>query len=230
MPSLKDLRRRIDTVKKTKQITSAMKLVAGAKLKRATDAALSARPYQDQLSAVLARVAAGVGDAENPLLEQRESVSKILLVVLTSDRGLCGPFNNTFMRRAMDFYEEKHAGNVELDIVVYGRKGSDFLKYRGMSPLDRILNYDKTPKMELVRNLSDIMVGGFLDGTYDEVYLGYNQFKNVLSQIPTFKRVLPLEMEEGEVEQSQYAFEPSPETLIDALLPLFFALLGLCST
>ena len=118
MPNLKDIRRRIGSVKKTRQITSAMKLVAGAKLRRATEAAVRAKPYQEKLSSVLGRVAAGAGDVEDPLLQKRDEVKRTLLVVLTSDRGLCGPFNNSLLRKGQQWMEERG----ECDLIVIGKK------------------------------------------------------------------------------------------------------------
>src|SRR5262245_29689268 len=127
MPSLKDIRTRIGGVKKTKQITSAMKLVASVKMKRATERAISARPYRDQLEAVLKRVALAAGsDVDEPLLASREQVKKVLLVVLTSDRGLCGPFNNTLLRNTWDWVQQRRAKGIEVDVKVFGRKGQGF--------------------------------------------------------------------------------------------------------
>lgn len=233
MANLKEIKRRIGTVKKTKQITSAMKLVAGAKLARATAAATGAKPYQEQLAGVLSRVAAYADGGEEPLLSSKPEVKKILVAVLTSDRGLCGGFNNTLLRRTMDWLEQQDARGATYDIVVYGRKGKAFLAYRKVAVADEVLNYGKQDKMELVRDLSDRMVSGFVseDG-YDEVYLVFNSFVNVLTQKPTFKRVLPLVIEAGEEDSSagdlgEMEFEPDATTLLGRLLPLFLRTLVL---
>ncbi len=230
MPSLKDIRRRIESVKKTSQITSAMKLVAGAKLKRATEVALGARPYQQRLSAVLGRVAERVGpDAEHPLLQHPDQACKALVVILTSDRGLCGAFNNGLLRQAKVWLEEElTARDVEYEVRVYGRKGVGFLDFQGIPYAQSTVDYDRVTKLELIRPLAELMIGGFTSGQYDRVYLVYNQFVNVLSQKPSFDVVLPLSVgaeDEGDGSEVlnlvDYKYEPSAQRLMGTLLPLF---------
>lgn len=226
MPNLKDIRTRIGSVKKTKQITSAMKLVAAAKLKGATDRALAAQPYQSKLRTVLGRVGAKAGDSvSDPLLQSHPSVEKVLLVMLTSDRGLCGGFNNNLLRRASNWVAERQASNVTVTVRTFGRKGRDYFKSRGPAPADAVIEYAKRPKMELVRPLSDHMVSGFINGDYDEVWVGYNHFANAASQVPTFTKVLPLALDAadggGEDASGDYLFEPDPGTILSSLLPLY---------
>lgn len=225
MPNLKDIKTRINSVKKTRQITSAMKLVAGAKLKKATDRAMAAQPYQEQLAGTLARVAAASGGASNKLLEQHEEVKRILIVFLTTDRGLCGPFNNGLMRMANEWLTEKQ-DVAEVTIRVYGRKGRDFLRSRGWTVNEEELDYGKTPKMDLVRPLADHAVAGFVDEDFDEVYLAYNVFQNTLSQIPTIDRFLPMQVEAAEEAPASdnlvdFRYEPSAPDVLGALLPLY---------
>lgn len=229
MANLKDIKTRIGSVKKTKQITSAMKLVAAAKLRGATERAMAAQPYQVKLKAVLGRVGERAGEQiDQPLLRQPESVERVLLVILTSDRGLCGGFNNNLLRRAMPWIEAKRAAGVEVVVRVYGRKGRDFLKIRGVAVDEAVIEYIKTPKMELVRPLSDHMVAGFTGGTYDEVWFAYNEFVNAATQVPGFQQILPLSVEAAEDEaedaasaMADYLFEPGPAALLDTLLPLY---------
>lgn len=222
MANLKDIKRRIGSVKKTRQITSAMKLVAAAKLRRATEAATSARPYQDKLSEVLSRVASMAGeDAEDPLLEQREEVKRRLYVVLTSDRGLCGPFNNALMRATQRRMED----GPPTEVHVFGRKGADFLRARKIEIGESVVGYAKTPVMELVRDVGKLAVEGFTEGRYDEVVLVYNEFVNAISQVPTFARLLPMELEQAEEQSSgvgvEFDYEPGAETVMAKLLPLY---------
>jgi F-type H+-transporting ATPase subunit gamma len=227
MPNLKDIRSRIGSVKKTKQITAAMKLVAAARLKGATDRATAAQPYQRRLKAVLGRLAEKAGDGvSDPLLMQPAAVERILVVVLTSDRGLCGGFNNNLLRRFAVWNAEKRAARVDVSVRVLGRKGRDFCRNRGIAVADAVLDYGKTPKMELVRPLSDHMVSGFTGGRYDEVWVAYNQFVNAATQRPTFLKVLPLSVEGDEATDADggmtdYLFEPSPVALLTTLLPLY---------
>ncbi len=233
MANLKDIKTRIGSVKKTKQITAAMKLVAGAKLKRATDRATEAHPYQEQLSAVLKRVAATAGsDANEPLLESRDTVNSILIVVITSDRGLCGAFNNTLLRRMTHFIDKKREAGAEIELTVFGRKGVGYLQHRGFDVSDNTLNWANIPKMKLVRPVSDKMVGGFVDHKYDEVYVVSNKFVSVLVQEPTFTKILPLEVDTSDAEQpastgGDYRYEPNPTEILGALLPLYIRTLVL---
>jgi F-type H+-transporting ATPase subunit gamma len=225
MPNLKEIKRRIGSVKKTRQITSAMKLVAGARLKKATDAATAAKPYKDKLADTLQSVASQAGDSNShPLLETRESVTRVMMIVLTSDRGLCGPFNNGLLRQFSKAFEKRsEGGKVEVDIVVFGRKGRDFLHSRKFPLSDQVIDYAKTPKMEMVRPLCSKAVASFTDGTHDEVWLCYNEFKNTISQIPSFSKVLPLSIDADSAVSggSEHRYEPGPDEVLGTLLPLY---------
>jgi F-type H+-transporting ATPase subunit gamma len=238
MPNLKDIRNRIGSVKKTKQITSAMKLVAGAKLKRATDRAVAARPYREQLAAVLQRVAGAAGEnIEEPLLQSRDEVKRILVVVLTSDRGLCGGFNNNLLRNTGNWLAEKRRTGVEIDVRVYGRKGQGYFRRVGEPLQDSVVDYGRAEKMDLVRPLTSAMVSGFVDGDVDEVYLVFNRFVSALVQTPTYERVLPLTVEaqgddvvgtEGTLDGVvDYRFEPGAAEILGTLLPLYLQTLVL---
>ncbi|NCG20019.1 MAG: ATP synthase F1 subunit gamma [Rhodobacterales bacterium] len=220
MANLKDIKIRIGSVKKTRQITAAMKLVAGAKLKRATDAALAARPYQEQLTEVLGRVAAKAGDdSEEPLLTAREEIKRILVVFLTSDRGLCGGFNNNLMRKGIVFLDER---SCTVDIVSYGKKGTAFLNSRKFETIKNVEDWSKLDKGELVRELSATAVAGYIDGKWDEVWFAFNDFESVLTQTPTFEKMLPLSVEASADDAGgDYRYEPSAQQILGELLPLF---------
>ena len=223
MPNLKDIKRRMGSVKKTRQITSAMKLVSGAKLRKATVAATSARPYKDKMQGVLVRVAGSAGaDADSPLLKPVENPKSALLVIITTDRGLCGAFNNALLRRTEDFIGKQEKNGVSCDILVYGRKGRDYLKARKYSLLDAILDHTKKPKMDLVRELSTRVVSAFTAGDYDQIYLVSSEFVNVLVQRPQFQQVLPLSVETDDDEENvEYQYEPGPNEILGSLLPLY---------
>lgn len=228
MPNLKDIKTRIESVKKTRQITQAMKLVAGAKLKRATDAATSARPYKDQLQAVLERVAAKAGDdLDEPLLTDRDSVSSLLIVVVTSDRGLCGAFNNNLLRKLHQFIKDKEQEGVSVEVIAYGRKATTFLKARNVPMVDTLVDWANLPKMDVVRPLSDSMVAGFVDGKYDQVLFASNDFESVLTQTPTIKTMLPIKVEGSEAQEGDYRYEPGPGEILGTLLPLYLRTLVL---
>lgn len=227
MANLRDIKVRIGSVKKTRQITSAMKLVAAAKLNRATAAATAARPYREQLADVLGRVAgATTEDDDEPLLQARPEVKRVAAVVLTSDKGLCGPFNNGLLRKFEDWYQARKALGQEVEIHVFGRKGRDFLRARDYAMASQVVDYAKTPKMDLVRPLSERMVSGFVDHAHDETVLVYNRFVNTLVQEPTFETILPLSVTETDddvdrLASGDYRYEPGPGEIIGNLLPLY---------
>lgn len=237
MANLKDIKTRITSVKKTKQITSAMKLVAGAKLRKATERATAARPYRAQLTDVLRRVAGRVGDtSEEPLLQARDEVSRVLVVIIATDRGLCGGFNNNLLRKTLPFLREKQAAGIEVELVTYGRKGAEYMQSRGQTVATKHVDHSKEEVMDLVRPLTAKMVAGFTDGTYDEVYVVFNEFVNALVQTPTFERVLPIAIdasEQAEVTETtallEYRYEPDAEGVLEALLPLYLRTVVLTS-
>ena len=225
MASLRDIRTRIVSVKNTRQITNAMKMVSAAKLRRATEAATNARPYQQLLSSTLQRVALGAGEIDEPLLQARPQVKKILVVIIGTDRGLCGGFNGTLNRRSDDWMRKQRADGREITLWTYGKKSRDFMKTRGVQVAES--RTDITPPKfggESGR-LATSMAQLFIEGTYDEVWLAHNHFKSTLSQIPTFTRVLPLSIG-GSSESSagptgEYSYEPNPVQILGALLPLY---------
>ena len=185
-------------------------------------------PYQQQLSAVLQRVGEAAGESvDNPLLKSHPEVKRVLIAVLTTDRGLCGGFNNQLLRQLVTRRQELKGQNLDVDIVVFGRKAQDFLRNRNVPVLDATINYGRTDKMDLVRPFAELAETGFVEGTYDEVWLAYNHYVNTITQEPTFQKVLPLEMDAAEAEASggddmlEMTFEPSPAALLDSLLPLY---------
>jgi F-type H+-transporting ATPase subunit gamma len=223
MASLRDIRTRIASVKSTKQITSAMKMVAAAKLRRATDAAHSARPYQETLTRTLLRVAAAATDVQHPLLESRETVKNVLVVIVGTDRGLCGGFNANRDRRILEFLQKLRAEGKNVTVRTYGKKPRDFFKNRGFAAKDSIIEIKPPLFQSTVQALSDVLTEGFVGGEYDEAWLCYNQFKSTLTQIPTMTRVLPLTLGTGETggDSVDYKYEPDGASIIATLLPLY---------
>jgi F-type H+-transporting ATPase subunit gamma len=224
MANLKEIKTRIVSVKKTRQITQAMKLVAAAKLKRATTAATAAKPYQEELRSVLTRVAGSAGDElENPLLQSRPEVKRAEVVMLTSDRGMCGGFNNILLRNSIFWFQEKADEGTECSRTVFGRKGVSFLNGRDFDIQNKVVNYGKSAKMDLVRPLCDRLVSDFVDGKADEVWLVYNEFVNNMTQTPKYLKLLPLAVEDtdGGEESADYRYEPGAEAILTELLPLY---------
>ncbi|MEK6684531.1 MAG: ATP synthase F1 subunit gamma [Nitrospirota bacterium] len=219
MPSLQHIRRKITSVKSTQKITKAMKMVAAAKLKRAQDRILSARPYAQKMAAVLKSLARGVNRDLHPLLRRRAG-RKIELLVITADRGLCGAFNANILRRAQEFIRERREAGFEVGISVVGRKARDFFRRRETAArqtwvqiFDR-LNY--AHGAEIGRDI----IGRYTDGTFDELYLLYNEFKSVMQQRITIEKLLPIEPPEaGETATGGCLYEPDELTVLSRLLP-----------
>lgn len=237
MASLRDIRGRIGSVKNIRQITSAMKMVAIAKMRRATDAATSARPYQQTLGKTLQRVAARAGDAgaENPLLAQRDQVKKVALIIVTSDRGLCGGFNSTLNRRTEEWIRQARSEGKEVAIYTYGRKARDYFKNRGYAIAEVRTEIVPAKYNAEVNTLADWLTASFQNGAFDQAWLAYNQFKSTLTQIPTFNQVLPLAINAdeagagsagsapgaGSARSADYIYEPGSAAILGTLLPLY---------
>jgi F-type H+-transporting ATPase subunit gamma len=226
MPSLQNIRRKIASVKNTQKITKAMKMVAAAKFKRAQDRIQAARPYAQQLGRVLENLAARSDPQDHPLFVKR-ALKKVELLVVTSDRGLCGGYNANLLRRAMEVIRKQEAQGVEIRLSLVGKKGREFLHRRGYPPqhmwtgiLDR-LNSSQTA--EIAREIT----GRFLSGESDAVELIYTEFRSALQQRVTISRLIPVQQDseknasekEEAVRGGDILFEPSKEEVLAKLLP-----------
>jgi F-type H+-transporting ATPase subunit gamma len=220
MPSLIDIRRRIRSVKNTQQITKAMKMVSAARLRKAQERVINSRPYARMLGEMLANVAAAAsGDeriAAHPLLAQREE-KRVLLVLVTADRGLAGAFNSNLIKAAQQFLAERGAQQIEMELV--GRKGRDFFVRRDARIAGEITGISQAPKFADAEALANKIMARFTDAGIDAVYLLYNEFKSVLAQKVTLRRVLPFAVAAGGAPAKEYIFEqPAPEFMA-RLLP-----------
>jgi len=228
MANLKAIRKRIVSVKNTQQITKAMKMVAAAKLRRAQESLIQGRPYATRLLETIKRLAKSADTESHPLLEEKGG-SKTLLLVITSDRGLCGAFNAGINRTVENFLKENHEKSEKIDLAIVGRKGNDFFKRRkdlygfDIKYFEGI--YDEL-NAETVRNLTDSLVTKYKGESYDRLYLIYNEFKSAISQEVIFEQLLPISPkslasdEENQDEVTEYEYEPSQEELLNHLLPL----------
>ena len=218
MPALIDIRRRIRSVKSTQQITKAMKMVSAAKLRRAQEAMFAARPYARKMLEVLRGVAAQANPEAHPLLVERGH-EKVLLVVITADKGLCGAFNANIIRTAARFVEDRRAGGVELGVV--GRKGRDAFKRRGFKVRSERVGVFQALRYATARELAKELIAAFTGGEVDEVYLVYNEFKSVIQQRIVVDRLLPIERRTLEPRQPafDYVYEPEPAGIFKSLLP-----------
>ncbi|MGD0499615.1 MAG: ATP synthase F1 subunit gamma [Bryobacteraceae bacterium] len=221
MPSLIDIRRRIRSVKNTQQITKAMKMVSAAKLRRAQDRVIAARPYVallgQALANVAAAVAAGATTVEDPLLASRPE-RNMLLVLITGDKGLAGAFNANLIKGAQRFIAERDGGSVRLELI--GRKGRDFFRKRGAAISGEHLYLAKKPAYGDTAAIARQAMEMFRNREIDAVYLLYNEFKSVMAQKLTLTRVLPAELPEGAA-PIDYIYEQPPAALIGALLPKY---------
>jgi F-type H+-transporting ATPase subunit gamma len=219
MATLRDIQRRIRSVQSTQKITRAMKLVAAAKLRRAQERILSARPYATKMAELLGNLVSGT-DTGHPLMEQREGPRR-QIVIITADRGLAGAFNTNVIRRAVELVRESSAAEVTL--VVVGRKARDFFRRRATTiKRDMIGFWDRLAYSHAVE-LADYFMQQYLDSEVDEVVLLYNEFRSVTMQRPVRVQLLPIP--QGEVEAAEsaapvdYIYEPSPEAILGDLLP-----------
>ena len=220
MPSTLDIRRRIRSVKNSQQITKAMKMVAAARLRRAQERMYAARPYAAALRQVLASIATRVDVTKHPLLMPREQENKILLLIVTADRGLCGPFNTNVIKRATVEITSGKWPAVEL--LPIGRKGNDFFKRRTIPIRRQATGVFQALSLETAQDLARSAVEDFVGGEVDAVYVVYNEFKSIIAQTVRVERLLPIERAWDENEPAasiDYIYEPSPERILNELLP-----------
>lgn len=222
MANLRDLRRRIKSIQKTKQVTKAMKAVSAAKMRRAQEHVLAARPFALRVRDVLGRVGSASVDVQHPLLAVREP-KKVAYVVFTADRGLCGGFNSNIIRKASEEIN-KHQ---EVSLVVVGRKARQFFRRRGRQ-IDRdYIGIGESADLGFARELSAFLAEKYIAEEYDEVYLVYSEFVNALVQRPLVEKLLPVEPPESKEEGAsagtkvEYIFEPNVESMLERLLPMY---------
>ncbi|HWQ73941.1 MAG TPA: ATP synthase F1 subunit gamma [Syntrophomonas sp.] len=220
---VREFKRRIRSVKNTQQMTKAMKMVAAAKLRKAQEQAEQSRPYTETLQGTLARLASLATDVEHPLLATRDEVRKVGYIVITADRGLCGGYNTNILKAANDAMASDER-KVENGIIAVGRKARDF--YRKRKGLDaEYTNLGDTISYADAREIAEYVIKAYENEELDEVYLIYARFVNVLRQVPTVTKLLPIEkLDESEemVEKYvEYIYEPSAELILLTLLPRY---------
>jgi F-type H+-transporting ATPase subunit gamma len=231
MPSLKDIRGRIGSVRNIAQITRAMEMVAASRMKRAQDAILAARPYSDELRDVLSRVAAVVGEEVDPLLARRP-VRRVALIMITTDRGLAGSLNANAIRTSLRWIQGKLASNgdapVEIEAITIGRKGRDGLRRAGIPIAAHFSQLGDRPAFTDVTPIARLVTDDFLEETYDEIHVCYSTFITTLTQRAEITQLLPItqpeQAERAEIENDDYLFEPSPRAVLSRLLPHFVAI------
>jgi len=222
MPSLIDLRRRTRAVKSTQQITKAMKMIAASRLRKSQDRILNARPYSNEMLRVLRGIAARTDPSAHPLLAVREEKSA-LVIVITSDKGLCGSFNTNIIKTAGQVVLGHAARRVSLGLV--GRKGRDFFRRRGFEVAFERVHLFQRLSFDDAREIADMAAEQFTTGAVDAVYLVYNEFKSVLQQRVVTEPLLPIPRErlddENPAAKVDYLYEPSEAALLQQLLPAY---------
>ena len=226
MPSLQSLRRKISAVKNTQKITKAMKMVAAAKLKRAQDRILSSRAYAHKLRDVMANLSRRVNRAAHPLLQKRTG-NRIEVLVVTSDRGLCGAFNTNIVRKAVETLREHEGHGHKVVVSLVGRKSRDFFRRRNWPIRQQWTEVFDKLSFEHALDMGQDLTDNFVKGTFDELYVIYNEFKSAIQQRVIVERLFPIEALEADGTAAatlggSYEYEPDEEELLKALLPKHF--------
>ncbi len=223
MATLREIRRRITGIKSTQKITKAMKMIAASRLRRAQQAIVSTRPYARKLGELLRHLVAKADPALNPLLVYRE-VKTELLVVVTSDRGLCGSFNSNLIKAAVQHLQAKQGVNVK--VLTIGKKGSDYFSKRDYNLVAKQSGIFHALDFNHARSVVDIITRGYLNGEFDMVEVVYNEFKSVIQQRVVIEQLLPIPPEETQpsktlraLSQVDYIYEPSSVEIVNALIP-----------
>jgi len=225
MANLRDIRDRIASVKNTQQITKAMKMVAAARLKKAQERVVATRPYAASIANVISKLASDASD-ENPYLRTAASPDKVLLIIVSSDRGLCGGFNSNLFRFIEDQIRAEFSTqqqNGTLDLVCVGRKSFDFFRKRGYKVKRSHVGFFDKLQFDSTAAVMRTATNEFLAGEYDSVFLAYNEFKSVISQNRMLSQLLPVSVSTVESDINQeidYIFEPSTQAILESIIPL----------
>lgn len=217
MATLKEIRRRISSIKSTQQITKAMKMVAAAKLRRAQERMFAARPFSGKIDELIRNLLLGAEDFDEPLLEERPA-DKVQLILITADKGLCGAFNTHLIKKALQ--EIDAAKGSEVEMICIGKKGYDFFRKQDVKMGQEYINLFNDLQFSRVEEIVEEIISGFVSQKSDRVKIIYNQFKSVMQQNLLVEDFLPIRVEETEnKKQVNYIFEPSREALLHELLP-----------
>jgi len=224
VPSTREIRRRIRSVRNLAQITRAMEMVSASKMRRAQRNVLATRPYADRLRDVMSSLMAGMGGShKGTLLEVRSEVKNVALILITPDRGLAGSLVANILRRTARFVIDEKAKGRNVKVLAIGKKGRDFLNRSGQDLLAEVTKLGDYPKLADILGVSTNVIKGFLDGDFDEAYIVYSQFVNTLVQRPAVRRILPVEADESAPASasSNFNYEPDEDVVLKDLLPRF---------
>jgi len=234
MANLRDIRDRISSVQSTQQITKAMKMVAAARLRKAQERMMTTRPYVAGLQGVLEKLSKAGGQGDNILFNQVEHPENVLMIIIGSDRGLCGGFNSNLFRFLADEIDERfaeHKKDGRFSVITVGRKASDYFGKRGYNVVKKYNGFFDNLSFDTTSDIMKEVTEEFEKGTYDNVFIGFNEFKTVISQNRVIRQVLPVSIESDKEEEPQkdekgyfeeidYIFEPDPSTILSDIIPL----------
>lgn len=224
MAALRDIQNKIAAVKKTRQITRAMNMVAAARLRQVQERTERFRPYAAKFSEVLGSLSEGIDSEAHPLLAQPEQVDRVALILITADRGLCGSFNMNLILQAQKFMTQQKSEGREVAFYAVGRRGIDFFKRRKVEFAKKLPGVMNVVDFDLATQVARLGLNAFLSGEVQEVYLLYSRFQSIVSQIPTVEKLLPITPEAvGDEDESslEYLTEPSAEEILVDLLPRY---------
>jgi F-type H+-transporting ATPase subunit gamma len=230
MANLRDIRNRISSVNNTQQITKAMKMVAAAKLRKAQDKMTSTRPYASKIEQVAGRLTQS-SDASNPVMRMPEEVNNVLFIVIGSDRGLCGGFNNNLFKDVETRLENNfsdHLNDGSLSLITVGKKATAYFKKRKYNVIQEFPGFFDSIEYQKTSDIMERVTGQFIEGEFDEVYISFNEFKSVIAQTRRTQKVLPIDAKsignsksDNASESSiDYLYEPNSQAILDKLLPL----------
>lgn len=230
MPNLRDIKKRIDSVQNTSQITRTMEMVSTAKIKKAQERIEAARPYALSMMEVLGNVARFAIGVQHPLLVEHDRRERVVVISVTSDRGLAGAFNSNIFRLTETLMREENAKGVASDIITVGKKAGGYFRYRGVQPLAAYRDISDKPTFADAKAIAAHVIPAYCAGEVDAVYIAFNRFKNVADQKPEIHQLLPIErrvMTDAAEDvhaakvNAEYQFEPDAETVLELLLPTY---------
>jgi F-type H+-transporting ATPase subunit gamma len=220
LASLRDIKGRIDSTKKTRKITSAMEMVSASKMTKAEQNAKNYVPYSEKMQEVVSDIAGSNTDVTHPMLEKRE-VKKTGYLVITTDRGLVGAYNSNILRSLQQTINERHNSTDEYTIIVLGRMGFEFCKKQNLPVSKSMLGLADQPEFSDVKDLASETVQMYSDEEIDELHIIYNRYVSAISQKVTSKQLLPIENMQEDASDSEYEYEPNEQQILEVLLPQY---------
>lgn len=222
MASGKEIRNKIKSVESTRKITKAMEMVAASKMRKAQDRMRAARPYGEKIRRVAGNLSNALTEYSHPFLEPRETINNVGLIVVTSDKGLCGGLNTNVLRLALSRMKTWDAEGKRLQVSAIGNKGFNFMMRAGANIVSHLIGLGDTPRLEALIGPAKVMIDAYLNGEVDVVYIAYTRFINTMKQEPVVEQLLPLSGDLAEGSGSgalwDYLYEPNPEEVVDTLL------------